>query len=60
MVIMFSPLNTISKIRNKLKKERKSVILYLPFLPQILLKKARKITSIATPANDPMIMANVF
>ena len=33
---------------------------YLPRRPQILLKKARKIISIATPANNPIIIANVF
>jgi hypothetical protein len=33
---------------------------HLPCPSQILLKKARKIISMATPANNPIIMANVF
>jgi len=33
---------------------------YLPCPSQILLKKARKIMNIATAANNPIIMANVF
>jgi len=33
---------------------------YLPCLPQILVMKARKIISIAAPANDPIIIANVL
>lgn len=36
-------------------------MMYLPWCPsQILLKKARKIISIATAAINPIIMANVF
>lgn len=35
-------------------------MVYLPCPSQILLRKARKIMSIATPANNPTIIANVF
>lgn len=35
-------------------------ITYLPCFPHILLMNARKMISIANPANDPIIIANVF
>ena len=60
---MFSFLNIINQIkidRNTNRKNCTYIVYNLPCHPQILLMKARQIISIATPANDPTIIANVF